>query len=739
MLNRTQSLPHTPMTTNATRASDQVRHLYSASIASLVASIAIASIFAYVQGEVIASTLITFWLVSVLLVSGVRAAFLVAFLRDHKQTRQSPARLMQWLSLFRFGILLSSMTWGAAGVLMFPPGDREHQIFLAFLMAGMSAGAVVSYSADKLSAMLFNMSVLLPLIVRLAWEDDKISLAMAAAGFIYLCFTTVILLLIARKRAENIALHAQARTREALLVTTLESTDEGILIVTTSGRVISSNKRFIELWNVPLHLVAACEDSALLAHVLDQLVDPDAFKAQVERLYGSQNEARDTLHFKDGRVFSRYTRAIPVEGGPARIWCFKDITEQSRAQARLAEREEVFRTIITQASDAIALIEAHTGRFIEFNAAACTPLGYTLEEFAAMTASDIVVKRDVNAQHSCEAQLGSAAAMTFESQHRHKDGSILDVAVSLRRIALRDHSFLVATWVDITARKKAEQELQRHRDHLRELVDERTHEALQARDAAERANQAKTIFLANISHELRTPLHTILAFARLGADKCRSEQEPFPKLGAYYEHIAQSGHRLTGLIDNLLDVSKLEAGRMTFEMRTHSLKRIVTEVVHDTDVLARRKQITIDTSAVADDLLLTCDAGKIAQVVRNLVANAIKFSPTDSLVQLSACAVQLHAQDADATADRGGLKFEIRDEGIGIPEAELDSIFGEFIQSSKTTTGAGGTGLGLAICRKIVEAHGGCIQARNNEHRGACFSFTLPLQPDVVTTGGALA
>jgi signal transduction histidine kinase len=275
--------------------------------------------------------------------------------------------------------------------------------------------------------------------------------------------------------------------------------------------------------------------------------------------------------------------------------------------------------------------------------------------------------------------------------------------------------YIAGNRIDITQRKLIELELERHRNHLQELVTERTTEAMQAKDAAEAANRAKTTFLANMSHELRTPMHAILSFGELGQEKSAGDAAPLPKLNGYFNHIVTSASRLMVLINNLLDLSKLESGKADFEFSIVPLTHLIDEVRVETEALLAKKSITL-TQNISEDISLECDVFKMGQVMRNLLSNAIKFSPEGSTISLL----------ANSSADE--LTLEIRDQGIGIPPEELDSIFDEFIQSSKTKTGAGGTGLGLAICRQIISHHGGSIAARNNPDAGACLSFTLPLR-----------
>ena len=254
----------------------------------------------------------------------------------------------------------------------------------------------------------------------------------------------------------------------------------------------------------------------------------------------------------------------------------------------------------------------------------------------------------------------------------------------------------------------------------------RAEEALiHSRNEAQAANRAKSQFLANMSHELRTPMHAILSFAAMGGEKL--ETVTLEKLGGYFERIQSSGDRLMSLLNGLLDLAKLEAGRMEFHFAGHSLEGLARTAVEELSELAARKAITIELPE-GDDTSLECDGERLLQVFRNLLGNAIKFSPVGSVIRIGITPSRL---PADRRSHDGptvpALQVVVADEGVGIPEDELASIFDAFIQSSKTDTGSGGTGLGLAICREIVESHGGAIEARNNPGGGASFLFTLPV------------
>lgn len=233
-----------------------------------------------------------------------------------------------------------------------------------------------------------------------------------------------------------------------------------------------------------------------------------------------------------------------------------------------------------------------------------------------------------------------------------------------------------------------------------------------ARDAAEAANVAKSEFLANMSHELRTPLHGILSFARLGH---RRHTFVGPeKIGRYFAQIASSGEVLLELLNDLLDLSKLEANAMNFELQpTNLTKQIICEI-DQLNPLAAEKRIHVQLDANRDLPQIAVDTRRINQVMRNLLSNAIKFSPTGSEVKV---VLQQH---------RDSQEIVVIDEGPGIPVDETEKIFSKFSQSSATKSTAGGTGLGLSICREIVRGHNGTITAQNRQPHGAVFRVRLP-------------
>lgn len=269
---------------------------------------------------------------------------------------------------------------------------------------------------------------------------------------------------------------------------------------------------------------------------------------------------------------------------------------------------------------------------------------------------------------------------------------------------------------DITARKAIDAELRRHRDHLSELVAAQTADVVAAKEAAERANQLKSEFLANMSHEFRTPLHGILSYARLG--ETRTGQAPNEKIINYFERIHQSGSRLGVLVNDLLDLAKLESRRVDFMLRQADMVTVVERVRGDLEALIASHGLTLAIDRQTASTIALIDTQQFHHAVQNLLSNAIKFSPEGSAITATFSDAMLGKREA--------LSLVVRDRGIGIPPGEEERIFDKFVQSSATKTGAGGTGLGLAITQEIVRGHNGTISVRNHPDGGAMFEIRVP-------------
>lgn len=280
---------------------------------------------------------------------------------------------------------------------------------------------------------------------------------------------------------------------------------------------------------------------------------------------------------------------------------------------------------------------------------------------------------------------------------------------------------------DITERKEMEDALKKSYVELERKVRARTADYKKAKEDAERANKLKSEILTNMSHELRTPMHGILSFSKFGID--RIDKASKEKTLNYFKMINTAGERLMSLLNNLLELSKLEAGEKVYKMESVNIQHMAEQYVSEVETICKEKKLIVKVEEPLISTMIFCDKLKIAQIFRNLLANAIKFTPADKCITVSFNSGELkHGQNLTDKKEVPAITVSIKDEGVGIPEDELDIVFDKFIQSSKTKTGAGGTGLGLAICKAIVKGHKGKIWVENNSGGGATFNFMLPLE-----------
>ena len=292
-------------------------------------------------------------------------------------------------------------------------------------------------------------------------------------------------------------------------------------------------------------------------------------------------------------------------------------------------------------------------------------------------------------------KLRSAPHLRHESSVTHRDGSLREVMVDKVLLHGADGraSGILCVFMDISEFRNAERATR------------------EARDAAEETSRAKTEFIANISHELRTPLQSIIGFSELGLMRSREHE----RLLAMFEDIHGAGQRMLSLVNDLLDVSKIDSSMGVIHLERTDLRVLVRAVAREIDPLLRPGELTLQVNLPDAPMRAKVDPPRYQQVIRNVLANAIKFSPPGGCIEV----VGEHA-------DNGELRLVVRDEGPGIPAAELDKVFDAFVQSSQTKDGSGGTGLGLAICRKIIDAHGGSIHAENLPQRGTAFHIVVP-------------
>jgi two-component system, sensor histidine kinase and response regulator len=394
------------------------------------------------------------------------------------------------------------------------------------------------------------------------------------------------------------------------------------------------------------------------------------------------------------------TRGVPIRdtGGNIIKWfgTCTDITE-------LRDSEERFRGTFENAAVGIGHRQLD-GRFLRVNQRFCNILGYSRDELLQRTGPGITHPDDLAAGVDlAEALLrGEVPGFTLEKRYVRRDGSPVwvDLSVSLQRDAAGKPDFFVGIVQDISNRKQLEGELR------------------QAKEAAEAANRAKDEFLANVSHEIRTPMNAILGMTELALDTPLTEDQR-----QYLKAVKSGAESLLGLINDLLDFSKIEAAKMELEPAPFSLRAAVGDTLRVLASRAHKKGLEL-ASDVHPDVpdALVGDAGRLRQVLLNLVGNAIKFTEEGEVV------VRVKAADAPAPEGEVELHVEVRDTGIGIAPDKRETIFRAFEQEDTSTTRKyGGTGLGLTIASRLVALMGGTIGVESEPGRGSTFTFTVRL------------
>jgi two-component system, sensor histidine kinase and response regulator len=391
----------------------------------------------------------------------------------------------------------------------------------------------------------------------------------------------------------------------------------------------------------------------------------------------------------------------------------RNITEQRRAEDAVRKLS----LVVEQSLESIVISGLH-GDIEYVNDAFLRNSGFGQDDIVGRNVQ-VLHRHAMSAQADAALQqaLSEGQTWTGEFQSRRKDGSEFTESAVVAPIRQDDGttSHYVTITQDVTQLKRDAEELERHRHQLEALVQTRTHELQSAKRAAEAANVAKSAFLANMSHELRTPLVAITGMAYL-----IRRSGVTPKQGEYLAMLESGGRHLLELINAVLDLSKIEAGKLALERDELNLTAIAAAVVAIVSGQAAAKNLVLSVEVLATAQPLQGDAARLQQALLNYAANAVKFTDAGSVGLRVVC----DSEDADSML----VRFEVQDSGIGISARELPRLFAAFEQADNSITRRhGGTGLGLAIVRQLAQLMGGDVGARSELGVGSTFWFTARL------------
>ncbi|MBS1140593.1 MAG: hypothetical protein H6R13_2046 [Proteobacteria bacterium] len=517
--------------------------------------------------------------------------------------------------------------------------------------------------------------------------------------------------------AEAIKIREQAlREGHERLRNILETSLDGFWRVSRDGVLLEVNERYTQLSGYR-------HEEMIGRTVFEFLGDQDqqlALKRHLDILAAGHGQFEDIHRRKDGSTWYVEVSASYRASGEGEIVSFiRDITERKRSEAALLDAQHKFDALVQQSLVGVYMICA--GRFQYVNPHFAEMFDYASPEelLASASVADLVAPedRELVINNLRRREEGTQEQINYAFNARRKDGSIFSVEVYGSRIDFEGQTAVMGVALDISKRRQAESVLENYRKNLENQVLTRTRELAEARDRAEGANRAKTAFLSNMSHELRTPLNHISGFAALlGSDiETTRGKERLHK-------IVESTNTLLGLINELLDYSRLESRQILIDDQPFELATLLDQIELAYRDVATSKGLIFQR--LVSPLLparLQADPIRLAQIIGHLVDNAIKFSKQGT-VTLRVC------KEEGMGTLLPLLRFEVQDQGIGIPPEIQGGLFTLFHQGDNSTTRHfGGTGLGLALCKRMVELMAGEIGFLSTPGQGTTVWLTIPL------------
>ncbi|MFG6416627.1 ATP-binding protein [Roseateles sp. DC23W] len=577
--------------------------------------------------------------------------------------------------------------------------QREHGVYIG---RGLLEGRqVVAFRASRTRPLVVLVELAQQAVLR-PWHE-RVNL-LGAVGLLALLAILGGLAVLLREmdarehaRAALDGAHEQVALRERELSVLLKSVQELIFRTDATGAITFVNARWVAISHEG-------PDHAIGQRLRDLVALPD--RQRTDDLFTRDDrvgvrQEQLCLRAADGRLRHFLVAVVPLHG-EGRIVGFAgsavDVSERVLADQQL-QRQLAFSALLLEMSPLPVSMFDTAGRYVLVNQAWEDFVGRPRASVIGTQVGAFLSAQDAELHAEQDARLlAHGGKARYETQVLHRDGSRRDMV--LTKVVVPgdggEPAGILCTLMDVSEFRDAERATR------------------EARDAAERASREKSAFVANISHELRTPLQAILGFSELGCVRGRDNA----RLAGMFNDIHHSGQRMLALVNDLLDVSKIESAVGTFELERCDLREIVQAVLREVDPLLAQRGLRVALTLADEPLIARLDPTRIHQAIRNVIANAIKFSPQDGALQV-ACL----ASESDT------LTLTVADRGPGIPPGELESIFEAFVQSSRTQDGSGGTGLGLAICRKILDIHGGQIWADNRVGGGAVFTLVLPQRP----------
>ena len=513
-----------------------------------------------------------------------------------------------------------------------------------------------------------------------------------------------------RKRIQNELNESNQRFSNAF-----EYAGNGMALNALDGRYLKVNQALCDMLGYSMAELTGMRYQDI-THPDDLAQDEQSTRSLLQGECESSQVQKRYLHKQGNLVWGLLNLSVvrDDQGQPLySIAQVSDISELKKAEEALRRSEKDQRTILETSMNGFWVVDLQ-GYLREVNQIYCRMSGYERSELLGMNISDLEIleARAETAAHI--ALVMQKGADRFESRHRRKDGSLFDVEVSVQYQA-NDGGRMVVFLQDISERNQARQALLAAQAELEQRVIDRTRELEAANLALEKAASAKDEFMASMSHELRTPLTGILGLSE--ALQMVTYGDLNDRQRNAIKNIETSGRHLLTLINDILDLSKIEAGRFDLQFETCLLGDICQASLQLTRGFANQKQQKVTFSMEPAAILIRADARRLKQMLVNLLSNAIKFTPEHGKLGL----------EVHGSLEERQIRITVWDEGIGIQSEDLPRLFQPFVQlDSSLARQAAGTGLGLSLVSRLAELHAGRVEVESSPGKGSRFTIVLP-------------
>ncbi|WP_430814603.1 PAS domain S-box protein [Carboxylicivirga sp. RSCT41] len=470
-----------------------------------------------------------------------------------------------------------------------------------------------------------------------------------------------------------------------------EAASEGI-IITEKGICIEANKSGCEMFGYTREEVVGISATQVFHESCREMV-----LNNIRREYDGTYEALAVR--KDGSTFIAEIKGqnYIYQGRNVRITSVRDISEYKKAQQALIESEGKYREVVENAGDGI-LIGNLKGEVIEVNQAFLNMTGFCEEDILNRHIRHLFDPEVIKEKPLRFDLLNEGQSVIIERDIIGKNGQSIPIEMNSKR---PHANYYLAIVRDLRERKKVEN-----------ILKLKNKELLEAKEKAEESDHLKSAFLANMSHEIRTPMNGIIGFAEL----IKSDYAKEGKDNTYLDIIISSGHQLLHIINDVLEISRIETGQVKLNYKKFDLKYLINELITFFSHAAGIQHNKLNFIQPDEEIVIRCDEAKLRQILTNLINNAIKFTQNGT--------VEVECANAN-----NNIRISVKDTGIGIPDEYLDRIFDRFLQAENRNLMHNGTGLGLSICKKYIELMKGEIWVESKVGEGSTFTFTLPLMP----------